>query len=279
MTNSSRPLLEKFPSFKPDHLISTGNFDELYRVRDLENDVWLLARFYLNPIDDAALQAVDAEIEKLKQAQHNSIIPIVKRATNERNLAVFWEYRDGVKLDERLKRELGPRKIANLILSIVDAVIDGVEKNIRMEYLSFGDVLVDIEDSPLVTAGTFSHLLDGKGDSTHSVSNYDQRVINRMGAMLLSICFGRENTELIEAIKLETDITETMFRFNELLSIDPGLMAITAKSLIHDLSNSYKKLDELRNDLTQYLKGRSVDLEGIDFHQLIQSWNLRKSES
>ena len=96
--------------------------------------------------------------------------------------------------------------------------------------------------------------------------------------MLLSICFGRENTELIEAIKLETDITETMFRFNELLSIDPGLMAITAKSLIHDLSNSYSTLDELALDLQQYLKGRSVDLEGIDFHQLIQSWNLRKSE-
>ena len=247
-------------------------------MRDLENDVWLLGRFYVNPVEAAKLSQVNAEIDRCKNVQHESLVPIVKSATSDDQLAIFWEYRDGVNLDERLRRELGPRKIANLILSIVDAVMQASRQGVRMEYLSFSDIIVDIDDAPLLTAGTFSHELAGKGDSTHAVSNYDQRVINRLGAMLLSICFGRENTELIEAIKLETDITETMFRFNELLSIDPGLMAITAKSLIHDLSNSYSTLDELALDLQQYLKGRSVDLEGIDFHQLIQSWNLRKSE-
>lgn len=274
---SESPVADSFPSIRTYQHLATGNFDELYRVRDLDQDVWRLARIYLNPLAEDRIDEVQQQVESVRAVEHESIIPISRHVVSGNHLAVCWEYRDAEALIDRIRREFNPRRIARMLQSIVDAVAAAQQEGVRCEYLSVHDVLVDIDDQPLLTAGTFSHLLSGKGDTTAGVDDYQRRVLNRIGAMLLSCCFGCENAELIRAVQLQSDVEELMFQFTDLLDIDPGLMAIISKCLMELGRDSYRKLSDLSNDLEKYLCGRSIELGGVDFHRLILSWKMRKT--
>ena len=276
--SSSEKLVELFSTIKTDQLFASGPYDELYRVRDLEDDVWYFGRFFFNPVDREKLEGLQKEFEKCKSVRDDRVMPTRKISIEESRLALFWEYRDGTTLDERLRREFGPRKIVKFILATAQSILDLEEQGVRLEYLSFPDILVDIDDMPILLAGTFSHLLSGKGDTTAIVENYQQRIIYRLGAVLLSICFGRHYDELIEAAQLETDVIVLMDRFRDLMGVDPSLMAVIAKCLMPIDSKRYQTVGDMTTDLEEYLKGRAITVDGVDFHQMILSWRERKKE-
>lgn len=278
MSHPPQLLVDKFPDLKIDQRVVSGVYDDLYRVRDLDEGVWLYGRFFLNTIDLSRLPDIEREFEKSRQFHRENLLGLRKMSVEDNHLAIFWEYRDAVTLEERIQREFGPRKVAELILSALETVTAAREQHIRFEYLTFHDTLIDIQDRPLLMAGTFSHLLTGKGDTTAIVVDYDQRVIKRLGAILLSIGFGKEFNELIEAVQLESDARFLMEQFRDLLNVDPGLMAIIAKCMMPLEDQSYRDLATMEHDLRDYLRGRAITVEGIDFHQLIKSWSMRKQD-
>ena len=275
---STDNLFEQFSMVKADQLFASGPYDALYRVRDLEDDVWYLGRYFVNPVDPAKLNELKLDFEKCRLIQHDRVVPTRKMMMEKDHLAIFWEYREGTTLEERLHREFGPRKIVQFILATANSIQDLNEQQMRMEYLSFSDILIDIDDMPILMAGTFSHHLAGKGDTTAFVEDYQQRLLYRLGAVLLSICFGRHYDELIEAAQLETDVIVLMDRFRDLMGVDPSLMAIIAKCLMPIDSKRYGSVADMKTDLEEYLRGRAVTVEGVDFHQMILSWRERKKE-
>lgn len=269
----------KFPNLKRIHCLNSGPFDDLFRVRDMEEQNWTFGRFYSAPIQPQLVTEFEQHVQAVAEFQHPSVIQLFKCVGDGNFRAIIWEYVDGSTFAERMHRELSPRLLAKMMLEITQCLMAGQERNIRFEYLGLNDILIDLEGHPHLFAGAFSHMMEGRNDSTGTVANYDRRALARLGAILLTVSFGRENIELIQAVQLESDIKDLMFRFTDLMDIDPNLMAIIAKCLMSDGIQYYQRLPELEKDLSDYLSGRAVALDGVNFYEMIKRWNLRKNNS
>jgi len=289
-SESSTPLSISSDRYTEKDLIATGGMKEIYKVFDTKLGRFIAMAQIIPNTNEEFCEIFLKEAAITASLEHPNIISVYDLGVNEKHDPFFtMELKVGDSLEEIIKNE--KKKLNDLLeifLKVCDAISYSHSQNIihldlkpeNIQVGQHGEVQVcdwglsktvsdELKQNTITgTPGYMAPEQGKKGDTLDRKAD-----IFALGALLYSILTGTRPIEGGINTVLNTTVNEKIpgpiERFPE-KNIPQSLDAVVCKAMAQDKKERYKSVDDLKNEVQNFLTGRSTQAENAGFMKELQ---------
>lgn len=284
--------------------LGSGAFGSVWKARDNELDravaIKIPHKGQLNPTE---AEQFFREARAAAQLRHPNIVAVHEVGRDENQFYIVSDVIRGISLAERLnqirekqKDPMSFREIAELCVTLADALHHAHESGVIHRDLKPGNILLDFESKPYVTdfglakrdVGEVTMTIDGKvlgtpaymspeqarGDAHHVDRRAD---IYSLGVIVYELLTGKlpfEGNTRLMIFQVLHDEPRHPRKLND--HIPPDLAIIALKAMSKEPEKRYKTSRELSDDLTRWLNNEPIKARPVGRLERASRWCRRR---